>query len=147
FAGTTKWNYWRLWNLSLEGITSFSTAPLRLATYIGLFTATLAVLYGTFMIGRTILFGNPVAGYPSLLVIILFLGGFQLLSLGIIGEYLGRVFNETKQRPLYFVDAVFPARTSQMFGDLPPVDALQETSKTVPDDPATGDTKGCVISS
>ena len=107
-AGATKLNYLRLWNLSLEGITSFSIAPLKVATYIGLFTASVAVLYGTYIIGLTILFGNPVAGYPSLLVIILFLGGIQLLSLGIIGEYVGRVFNETKHRPLYLVDTILP---------------------------------------
>jgi glycosyltransferase involved in cell wall biosynthesis len=107
-AGATKWNYWRLWNLSLEGLTSFSIAPLKVATYVGLFTATVAVLYGAYIIGLTILFGNPVAGYPSLLVIILFLGGIQLLSLGIIGEYVGRIFNETKHRPLYLVDAILP---------------------------------------
>lgn len=112
-AGATKWNYWRLWNLSLEGITSFTITPLKVSTYIGLFTATLAVLYGTYMIGRTILFGNPVPGYPSLLVIILFLGGIQLVSLGIIGEYVGRIFNETKQRPLYLVDAVVPSHTDK----------------------------------
>ena len=109
-AGRTKWNYWKLWNLSLEAITSFSLLPLKMATYIGLLTAIIAVLYGFYIIGLTILFGNPVAGYPSLLVVILFLGGVQLLSLGIIGEYLGRVFNETKNRPLYFVEEVLPAR-------------------------------------
>jgi glycosyltransferase involved in cell wall biosynthesis len=109
-AGATKWNYWRLWNLSLEGITSFTIAPLKMATYIGLLTAILAVLYGTYIIGLTLLFGNPVAGYPSLLVIMLFLGGIQLLSLGIIGEYLGRVFNETKHRPLYLVDTLLPSQ-------------------------------------
>jgi polyisoprenyl-phosphate glycosyltransferase len=109
-AGCSKWNYWRLWNLSLEGITSFSIVPLKMATYIGLFAAVLAALYGSYIIGLTILFGNPVAGYPSLLIVILFFGGVQLLSLGIIGEYLRRVFNETKKRPLYFVDAVLPAR-------------------------------------
>jgi glycosyltransferase involved in cell wall biosynthesis len=108
FAGTTKWNYWRLWNFSLEGITSFSIGPLKVATYIGLFTATAAVFYGAYIISRTILFGNPVPGYPSLLVFILFLGGIQLVSLGIIGEYVGRIFNETKQRPLYLVDAILP---------------------------------------
>jgi polyisoprenyl-phosphate glycosyltransferase len=112
-AGTTKWNYWRLWNLSLEGITSFSIAPLKVATYIGLFAAAIAVLYGAYMMGRTILFGNPVPGYPSLLVIILFLGGIQLVSLGIIGEYVGRIFNETKQRPLYLVDEVLPAHLDE----------------------------------
>jgi polyisoprenyl-phosphate glycosyltransferase len=109
-AGRSKWNYWKLWNFSLEGITSFSIAPLKIATYVGLFAAVLAALYGFYIIGLTILYGNPVAGYPSLLVVILFFGGVQLLSLGIIGEYLGRVFNETKKRPLYFVDAVLPAR-------------------------------------
>jgi polyisoprenyl-phosphate glycosyltransferase len=111
-AGRTKWNYWKLWNLSLEGITSFSLAPLKISTYTGLVAATIAVLYGLYIVGLTILYGNPVAGYPSLLVIILFLGGVQLLSLGIMGEYLGRVFNETKQRPLYFVDAVLPSHLS-----------------------------------
>lgn len=109
-AGRTKWNYWKLGNLSLEAITSFSLLPLKMATYVGLFTAIVALLYGLYIIGLTILFGNPVAGYPSLLVIILFLGGVQLVSLGIIGEYLGRVFNETKNRPLYFVDEVLPTR-------------------------------------
>jgi glycosyltransferase involved in cell wall biosynthesis len=133
-AGSTKWNYWRLWNFSLEGITSFSIAPLKVATYIGLFTAIIAVVYGTFIIGRTILFGNPVAGYPSLLVIMLFLGGVQLVSLGIIGEYVGRIFNETKQRPLYLVDAILPAQ-----GDVttPPslsADSSLEASEAVPRD-------------
>ncbi len=111
-AGETKWNYWKLLNLSIEGITSFSIAPLRAASYIGLITATIAVIYGLYMMGRTILFGNPVAGYPSLLVIVLFLGGVQLLSLGIIGEYVGRIFNETKQRPLYLVDSVLSGKES-----------------------------------
>lgn len=133
-AGSTKWNYWRLWNFSLEGITSFSIAPLKVATYIGLFTAIIAVVYGTFIIGRTILFGNPVPGYPSLLVIMLFLGGVQLVSLGIIGEYVGRIFNETKQRPLYLVDAILPAQ-----GDVttPPslsADSSLEASEAVPRD-------------
>jgi len=133
-AGSTKWNYWRLWNFSLEGITSFSIAPLKVATYIGLFTAIIAVVYGTFIIGCTILFGNPVAGYPSLLVIMLFLGGVQLVSLGIIGEYVGRIFNETKQRPLYLVDAILPAQ-----GDVttPPslsADSSLEASEAVPRD-------------
>jgi glycosyltransferase involved in cell wall biosynthesis len=103
-AGRTKWNYWKLWNLSLEGITSFTVAPLKIATYVGLLTALVAVLYGGLIIVRTLLFGNPVPGYPSLLVVVLFLGGGQLVTLGIIGEYLGRVFNETKGRPLYIVE-------------------------------------------
>jgi polyisoprenyl-phosphate glycosyltransferase len=113
-VGRTKWSYWKLWNLSLEAITSFSLLPLKMASYVGLFTAIVAVFYGVYIIGLTVLFGNPVAGYPSLLVIILFLGGVQLLSLGIIGEYLGRIFNETKNRPLYFVDEVLPARLARL---------------------------------
>lgn len=103
FAGTSKFNYWRLWNFSLEGITSFTTAPLKVATYVGLVTALGAALYGLGIIVSTLVLGSPVPGYPSLLVVVLFLGGLQLLTLGIIGEYLGRVFNESKQRPLYFV--------------------------------------------
>jgi len=102
-AGTTKWNYWRLWNFALDGITSFTTVPLRLATYLGLVVAGIAFVYGAFMIMRTLLFGNPVAGYPSLMVVILLLGGVQLVTIGIIGEYLGRLYMESKQRPLYLV--------------------------------------------
>jgi polyisoprenyl-phosphate glycosyltransferase len=103
YAGKTKWNYWRLWNFAIEGITSFTTTPLKLATYLGLFTATGAFVYGLYFIIKTLILGNPVPGYPSLLVIILFLGGVQLVALGIIGEYLGRMFNESKNRPLYFL--------------------------------------------
>ena len=113
FAGKTKWNYWQLWNFALEGITSFTTIPLRLATYLGLVTASGAFLYGFIIFIRTLLYGNPVPGYPSLVVIILFLGGMQLMALGIIGEYLGRVFNETKQRPLYFVNSYKPGTIVQ----------------------------------
>lgn len=104
FAGETKWNYWRLWNLALEGITSFTTAPLRMSTYLGVFTAAGAFLYGTYMIIKTLLFGNPVAGYPSLIVVMLFLGGVQLMAIGVMGEYVGRIFNESKLRPLYLVN-------------------------------------------
>ncbi|MGH7090458.1 MAG: glycosyltransferase family 2 protein [Stellaceae bacterium] len=103
FAGDSKWNYWKLWNFSIEGITSFSIGPLKVATYAGIITAILAIVYGIYMVLRTIIFGNPVPGFPSLLVAILFLGGLQLIFLGIIGEYLGRTFNEVKQRPLYLV--------------------------------------------
>jgi glycosyltransferase involved in cell wall biosynthesis len=103
FAGTTKWNYWRLWNLSIEGITSFSILPLKLASYVGLVTALIAIFYGLYILTRTIISGNPVPGYPSLLVAILFLGGVQLVFLGVLGEYIGRMFNEVKQRPLYLV--------------------------------------------
>ncbi|MBW8269190.1 glycosyltransferase family 2 protein [Caldovatus aquaticus] len=108
-AGTSKWNYWRLWNLSLEGITSFTVAPLKIATYLGLATSVIALLYGLQVVVKTVLFGNPVAGYPSLMTVVLFLGGVQLMTLGIIGEYLGRVFNEAKQRPLYIVERHLPS--------------------------------------
>jgi glycosyltransferase involved in cell wall biosynthesis len=103
-AGSTKWNYWRLMQLAIEGFTSFSTAPLKLATWIGLLSSMLAFLYGSWVFGKAVLFGDPVHGYPSLMVIILFLGGIQLLALGVIGEYLGRNYSESKQRPLYFIE-------------------------------------------
>jgi polyisoprenyl-phosphate glycosyltransferase len=103
-AGETKWNYWKLTELAVEGITSFTTFPLRISSYIGFIISLSAFIYMGWIIFKTLVFGESVAGYPSMMVIILFLGGIQLLSLGIIGEYLGRIFNETKQRPLYFVD-------------------------------------------
>jgi glycosyltransferase involved in cell wall biosynthesis len=109
FAGKTKWNYWKLWNFALEGITSFSIAPLKMATYAGLITAVGSFLFAGFIIYRTLFFGEPVRGYPSLMVVILFLGGVQLMSLGVIGEYLGRMFNETKQRPLYLINRLNPS--------------------------------------
>jgi polyisoprenyl-phosphate glycosyltransferase len=105
FAGKTKWNYWRLWNFALEGITSFTITPLRTATYLGLTAALSAFVYALVVMYRTLMYGNPVAGYPSLMVVILFLGGMQLTTIGILGEYLGRVFDESKQRPLYFLKA------------------------------------------
>ncbi|WP_160119599.1 glycosyltransferase family 2 protein [Rhodovarius lipocyclicus] len=108
-AGTTKWNWWKLWNLSLEGITSFTVGPLKIATYLGLVVSLLAAIYLAQLLVRTIFFGNPVAGYPSLMAAVLFLGGVQMMMLGIIGEYLGRVFNETKGRPLYIVERHLPS--------------------------------------
>lgn len=102
-AGQTKFNAWKLWNLALEGITSFSTLPLRIWSYIGLFIATLSFLYGIWMIVQTLIWGNPVKGYPSLLVSILFLGGVQLIGIGVLGEYLGRVYIEVKNRPRYLI--------------------------------------------
>ena len=110
FAGETKWNYWKLWNFAIEGITSFTLAPLKIATYAGFITAVGAFIYGLVIIFKTLAFGEEVQGYPSLMVVILFLGGTQLMALGIIGEYLGRTFNEVKQRPLYFVQDYLPAR-------------------------------------
>ena len=109
-AGETKWNYWKLWNFSLEGITSFTVAPLKVATYFGFAISVLASFYLIFIVTGTLFRGNPVAGYPSLLAVTLFLGGVQMMMLGIIGEYLGRIFNETKQRPLYFTERYSPSR-------------------------------------
>ncbi|GAB2495913.1 glycosyltransferase family 2 protein [Arenimonas alkanexedens] len=102
-AGRTSFNYWKLWNLALEGITSFSTVPLRLATYLGLFTAVAAFGWGVWIIVRTLAWDDPVQGWPSLMTVVLFLGGLQLVALGIIGEYLGRLYMEAKQRPLYLI--------------------------------------------
>jgi polyisoprenyl-phosphate glycosyltransferase len=110
-GGATKWSLWQLWNLAIEGITSFSIGPLKLATYLGLGVAAFAVVFGAQLILRTLIFGNPVPGYPSLMAVILFLGGAQLITLGIIGEYLGRVFDETKHRPLYLVERFTPSRS------------------------------------
>lgn len=103
-AGETKWNYPRLVNFAIDGITSFTTAPLRISTYIGIAVSVIAFIYLIVIVLQTLLFGNAIEGYPSTLAVILFLGGVQLLSLGVIGEYIGRIFNETKQRPLYFVE-------------------------------------------
>jgi glycosyltransferase involved in cell wall biosynthesis len=103
-AGETKWNYSKLINLAIDGITSFTTAPLRISTYFGALISFVAFLYIAYLLIRP-LFGVPTgAGYSSLMAVILFLGGVQLLSLGIIGEYIGRIFNEAKQRPLYFIE-------------------------------------------
>jgi glycosyltransferase involved in cell wall biosynthesis len=111
FAGSSKFNYWRLWNFAIEGITSFSTAPLRLATYIGLLTAFAAFVFGVFVFVKAVFYGDVVRGYPTLLLVILFLGGVQLMALGMIGEYLGRLYMEAKQRPLYLIDEHHKAGT------------------------------------
>ncbi len=103
-AGKTKWNYWRLWNFALEGLTASSTVPLRLWTYFGFIVSGFAFLYALWIAAQKIFWGNPVSGYASLMVTVLFFSGVQLISLGVIGEYLGRVFIETKQRPLYLID-------------------------------------------
>ena len=103
-AGETKWNYIKLVELAIDGITSFTTAPLRISTYAGIAVSILAFIYLVYLVIRTVFLGVDLAGYPSMMAVILFLGGVQLLSLGIIGEYIGRIFNETKQRPLYLIE-------------------------------------------
>jgi glycosyltransferase involved in cell wall biosynthesis len=102
-TGTTKFNYWKLWTLALDGITSASTVPLRIWSYVGALVALFALAYATFLAVSTMIFGNPVPGYASIMVSVLFLGGVQLISLGVLGEYVGRILTETKQRPLYVV--------------------------------------------
>lgn len=102
-AGQTKFNGWRLWNLALEGLTSFSTFPLRVWTYLGLMVAAISFLYGTWMIMDKLVWGNSVPGYPSILVSVLFLGGVQLIGIGVLGEYIGRIYIETKKRPRYLI--------------------------------------------
>ncbi len=103
FQGKTTWNYWKLWNFALDGIASFSFIPLKVWSYLGLSVSFVSLLYASFLIIRTLIFGIDVPGYSSLMVAILFLGGIQLITLGIIGEYLGRVYEEVKGRPLYVV--------------------------------------------
>jgi glycosyltransferase involved in cell wall biosynthesis len=102
-TGTTKFNYWKLWTLALDGITSASTVPLRIWSYIGAVVAMFAMGYAGFIAVETIIFGNSVPGYASIMTSVLFLGGIQLISLGVLGEYVGRILTETKQRPLYVV--------------------------------------------
>jgi glycosyltransferase involved in cell wall biosynthesis len=102
-TGATKFGYWKLWTLALDGITSASTVPLRIWSYVGACVALFAIGYATFLIVDTMLFGNPVPGYASIMTSVLFLGGIQLISLGVLGEYVGRILTETKQRPLYVV--------------------------------------------
>jgi glycosyltransferase involved in cell wall biosynthesis len=103
-AGETGFNYFKLIELAIDGITSFTTSPLRISTYVGVLVSISTFIYLVVLIIRTIFFGADLAGYPSTMAVILFLGGVQLLSLGIIGEYIGRIFNETKNRPLYLIE-------------------------------------------
>ena len=119
-AGSTKFSYWRLWNFALDGITSFSALPLKLASYVGLATAIVSFVYGAFVIGKTLLYGDPVRGYPTLVVLVLFLGGIQLMALGIIGEYLARIFLEVKRRPLYLVQRHLAQQRPLHSADDPP---------------------------
>ena len=106
-AGKTSFNAWKLWNLAIDGITSFSSAPLRIWLYLGMFTSLLSFLYGCFIILKTIILGVDVPGYASIVTIILFLGGIQLTGIGVIGEYIGRMYLETKRRPAYVIEGIY----------------------------------------
>jgi glycosyltransferase involved in cell wall biosynthesis len=106
-AGQTKWNLRKLWNFALDGLVSFTTVPLRVWSYVGVVVSLISFAYALFIITRVLIFGVDSPGYASLLVVVLFLGGIQLISLGIIGEYLGRLFLESKARPIYIVDRVY----------------------------------------
>ncbi len=111
-AGSSKFNLWRLWNFALDGVVSFSTAPLRAWFYVGVVIAAVAVLYALFIVTRVLIFGVDTPGYASLLIAVLLMGAIQLLSLGIIGEYLGRLFLEVKGRPIYVVEGVYEGDTA-----------------------------------
>lgn len=102
--GNSKWNFWSLFKLAITGITSFSNKPLRFSTYLGFLVSTAAFIYLIFTIIRTLIYGESVTGYPTLICSILFLGGVQLIAIGILGEYVGKIFNEVKNRPLYYVN-------------------------------------------
>ena len=112
-VGQSKFNAWKLWNLALDGITSFSTLPLRLWSYIGGCISLLALVYAGYLVLDKVLFGNAVPGYPSLMTAILFLGGVQLIGIGILGEYVGRIYMEAKHRPRYVVKDVIRSRATK----------------------------------
>ncbi len=109
-AGVSKFSGWTLWNFALEGFTSFSTAPLRIWTYLGAFGAVSSFLYAMFTVFYTLIHGISMPGYASLLVVVLFLGSVQLMSIGLLGEYIGRIYLETKQRPAYLVRKTYGGR-------------------------------------
>ncbi|MDD0847732.1 glycosyltransferase family 2 protein [Campylobacter sp. 46490-21] len=106
-AGSSKFNGWKLWNFALQGITGFGTLPLRIWTYIGFIVSFLAFIYASFLILRTLIMGIDLPGYASLVVIILFLGGLQLIGVGILGEYVGRIYMESKRRPPFIIDEIY----------------------------------------
>jgi glycosyltransferase involved in cell wall biosynthesis len=112
-AGVSSFSGWKLWNFAIEGVTSFSTVPLRIWTYIGSFVSMASIVYGIWMTLWTVAFGNPIAGYPSLIVAILFLGGIQLMGIGVLGEYIGRIYKESKGRPRYIIRDAQGFRLSQ----------------------------------
>ncbi|MDQ7059606.1 MAG: glycosyltransferase family 2 protein [Sulfurimonas sp.] len=103
-AGKTSFNGWKLWNFAIDGITSFSTVPLRIWLYIGVVISALSFIYGSVIIVKTLIFGVDIAGYASMLTVVLFLGGVQLMGIGILGEYIGRIYIESKNRPIYIIE-------------------------------------------
>jgi len=119
-SGPSRFSLWKLWNFALEGITSFSSLPLRIWSYFGLFLALTGFAYASYIILRTLIFGVDLPGYPSILVFILFFSGIQLISIGILGEYIGRLFIEVKQRPMYLIDESFGFSADNKPGPLPP---------------------------
>ena len=119
-AGETKWNLRQLWNFALDGIISFSTVPLRIWSYVGAVISLLSFVYASFIVIRTLVLGIDLPGYASLLTVVLFLGGIQLLTLGIIGEYLGRLFVEVKRRPIYVIEGEY------MGGDIIEPEPIQD---------------------
>ncbi|CAD6510119.1 putative glycosyltransferase [Paraburkholderia hiiakae] len=112
-AGESKFSGWKLWNFALEAFTSFSTLPLRVWTYVGSFVALIAFLYAAFLIARTLIMGVAVPGYASILTVVLLLGGVQLIGIGVLGEYVGRIYAESKKRPVYLIRSRYPAATKQ----------------------------------
>jgi glycosyltransferase involved in cell wall biosynthesis len=103
YGGKSSFNYWKLWNFALDGITSFSSIPLKVWSYCGLLISLISLLYGLFLLLKTLIFGVDLPGYASTIVAILFLGGIQLITLGVIGEYIARIYEEVKDRPLYLI--------------------------------------------
>lgn len=132
-AGRSKFDYWKLWNFALDGITGFSTVPLRSATYLGVLTALVAFGFGVLTIVKTLFWGETVRGYPTLITVVLFLGGIQLIALGVIGEYLGRLYDESKQRPLYLIADWQPSRATPMSAPSP--DARTHTAAALSSNP------------
>jgi glycosyltransferase involved in cell wall biosynthesis len=104
YAGNTSWNYWKLWQFALDGIFSFTTMPLKIWTYIGGLISLSSFIYAIILIAKTMVYGTDVPGYASLMVVMLFIGGIQLISLGVMGEYIARIYRETKARPTYIID-------------------------------------------
>jgi glycosyltransferase involved in cell wall biosynthesis len=119
-VGASRFSLWKLWNFALDGITSFSSLPLRIWSYFGLILALTGFIYASFIIIRVLIFGVDLPGYPSILVFILFFSGIQLISIGILGEYIGRLFTEVKQRPMYLIDDSFGFSDDRTPGPLPP---------------------------